>query len=133
VIDRRSYVPAYRQVADALRAQIADGSLPPGRALPSESALEHEHGVARTTIRKAIAELRAEGVVETLPSSGTRVRLIPEREEFSLQRGSRVVIRMPTPAERAEYDIDEGVPVAIVRHGARTHLLIGDRVELIAK
>lgn len=133
VIDRRSYTPVYRQLADILRAQIADGRLAPEAMLPGEDRLASEYGMSRDAVRDALAVLRHEGLVETLPSAGTRVRPVPVREEFSLQRGSRVILRMPTPQERAEHDIADGVPVAIVRHGARIILLVGDRVELVVK
>lgn len=133
MIDRRSFTPPYRQLADILRAKIADGTYRAGGMLPSENALSQTYDVSRDTVRKATAELRHEGILEGAGSVGIRIRPEPEREEFSLQRGSRVVLRMPTPAERAEHDIDEGVPVAVVRHGARTFLLVGDRVALIVK
>jgi len=38
-IDRRSYEPAYAQLVNILRQQIATGTLRPGDQLPSESQL----------------------------------------------------------------------------------------------
>lgn len=133
MIDRRSFTPPYRQVADILRAKIADGTYRPGSMLPSETTLSQTYDVSRDTVRKATAELRQEGILEGVGSAGIRVRPEPELSDYSLQRGSRIRVRMPTPEERAEHDIDEGVPVAVVRHGAKTFLLVGDRVELVVK
>lgn len=133
VIDPRSYVPKYRQLADSLRARIVDGTFAPGELLPAEPRIASEYGVGRDTVRDAIAVLRGEGIVETIPSRGTRVRPEPELTEYSLQRSSRIRIRMPTPEERAEHDIAEGVPVAIIRYGAKTILLVGDRDEMVVK
>lgn len=133
MIDPRSYTPRYRQLADILHARIDDGTYAPGQLLPAEPHLAAEFDVGRDTVRDAVAVLRAEGVVETIPSRGTRVRPEPELAEYSLQRSSRIRIRMPTPEERREHDIAEGVPVAVVRYGARTILLVGDRTEMIVK
>jgi len=56
--------PKWEQIADALRARIASGELPP-RALVSE--------VARGTVRKATAALREEGLITTTPGMGSFV------------------------------------------------------------
>lgn len=55
----------YPLVADALRARLRGGALLPGAPLPSEAALAEEFGVARNTLRRALAVLAAEGLVET--------------------------------------------------------------------
>jgi DNA-binding GntR family transcriptional regulator len=64
--------PKWEQIADQLRARIADGTLPP-RALVSEVQLEAEFGVARGTVRKATAALRDEGLLITTPGLGSFV------------------------------------------------------------
>jgi len=73
-IDHESAVPVYRQLADALRAQIESGDLEPGRRIPSETELEAASGLARGTIRKSIETLRDEGLVLTVKGKGTFVR-----------------------------------------------------------
>lgn len=132
MIDRRSYVPPFRQLAELLRAQIADGTFPPGALLPAESRLASEHGLARDTVRAALTDLRREGLIETT-HRGPRVKVPPTREIYSVQRSSRVITRMPTPAERAEHDLGDGVPVFEIRYGARVIILPGDRTELLFK
>jgi GntR family transcriptional regulator len=57
-VDQRSPVPAYRQLADILQGQIESGRLPRDRRLPRETTLIQEDGVARGTVRRAIAVLR---------------------------------------------------------------------------
>ncbi|MFF7949438.1 GntR family transcriptional regulator, partial [Streptomyces griseorubiginosus] len=54
--------PKWEQIADVLRARIADGTYPP-RPLVSEVQLEAEFEVARGTVRKATAALREEGLL----------------------------------------------------------------------
>ncbi|MCY0951915.1 GntR family transcriptional regulator [Streptomyces sp. H27-S2] len=56
--DREGPVPPYRQIATILRARIGDGSIPPGRRIPSLVALEEEFGVARDTLRRAVQVLQ---------------------------------------------------------------------------
>ena len=46
-IDRFSSVPAYRQIADALRGQISTGEVSPGEKLPSERELCESYDVDR--------------------------------------------------------------------------------------
>ena len=64
--------PKWEQIATVLRERIADGTLPP-RALVSEVQLEAEFGVARGTVRKAIAALRDDGLLVTTPGMGSFV------------------------------------------------------------
>lgn len=73
MINRDGPVPPYRQLADILRRQIADGELPPGHAIPSLVMLEQEYELARDTIRKAVQLLKDENLVETVPGMGIYV------------------------------------------------------------
>jgi GntR family transcriptional regulator len=65
--------PMYRQIADDLRTQIADGHLEPGQQLRTEIELREHYGASRNTIRDAIKLLTALGLVETKPGQGTFV------------------------------------------------------------
>ncbi|MEO3821194.1 winged helix-turn-helix domain-containing protein [Plantactinospora sp. B24E8] len=62
------------QLADLLEKKIEKGELAPGQLLPSETQLRQEYGVARGTVRSAVALLRDRGLVVTLPQRGTYVR-----------------------------------------------------------
>jgi DNA-binding GntR family transcriptional regulator len=46
-IDPLGPTPVYQQLATILRARIESGDLAPNRPIPSETALQQEHGVAR--------------------------------------------------------------------------------------
>ncbi|WP_431867959.1 GntR family transcriptional regulator [Nocardiopsis eucommiae] len=81
----------YHQIADALRSRITSGDLTPGDALPSEAALGQEFGVARTTVRRALAELKSERLIKALPGTG-RVVCTPQEREAALEDG-------PPPAQ----------------------------------
>jgi GntR family transcriptional regulator len=67
----------YAQIAEALRARIADGTYRPGSELPSEQRLADEFGVSRVTINKAITLLRASGDVKVRRGASTTVRSLP--------------------------------------------------------
>jgi len=69
-VDRNSRIPPWRQIADSLRAQIEDGTIPPGGRIPSTVELETEWEVARETIRKAINHLKEAGLVEGVQGMG---------------------------------------------------------------
>lgn len=75
------------RVYDALREAILDLTLPPGAAL-RKAALCARLGVSRSPVAAAITRLAAEGLVEVVPQSGTRVSrfsLAELREETFLR------------------------------------------------
>ena len=61
-------------VAQQLRERIALGDLPPDGALDSEGALGVRYGVSRVTVRRALAQLRSEGLVESRRGAGWYLR-----------------------------------------------------------
>jgi GntR family transcriptional regulator len=65
--------PIYQRIRDALRAKIANGELKEGDRLPSESALVEEFGVARMTVRQALAQLVFENLIVRQPGIGSFV------------------------------------------------------------
>jgi len=73
-IDPYAPVPPYRQIAAILRRRIQAGEFAPGSRIPTESELVETYEVARTTARRAVAVLRDEGLVITVPQRGTYVR-----------------------------------------------------------
>lgn len=62
------------RVAGLLRAAIAEGEFKTGDRLPSAADLTRQHGVSRTVVREAVAELRSEGLVESRKGAGVYVR-----------------------------------------------------------
>src|SRR5439155_13081640 len=53
-LDRNSFVPLYRQLADILRRQIETGVRQPGELLPSEPRLGQRYDIGTLTVRHAI-------------------------------------------------------------------------------
>ena len=71
--------PAYKQVADAIEADILSGRLQPGDALPTEGAMAEQFGVTRSTVREGVRMLEQTGMVER----GGAKRLVVARPKAS--------------------------------------------------
>ncbi|WP_420123672.1 PLP-dependent aminotransferase family protein, partial [Nakamurella sp.] len=67
--------PAYRSLADRIRAAVLDGRLAVGTGLPSERELSAALRVSRTTVNAAYAQLRDQGWLVSRRGSGSTVRL----------------------------------------------------------
>ncbi|HVH24161.1 MAG TPA: PLP-dependent aminotransferase family protein [Pseudonocardia sp.] len=72
-LDRSADRPLAVQLADALRAAVANGGLSAGERLPSSRALATALGVSRTVTSAAYDQLLAEGWAEGRRGSGTYV------------------------------------------------------------
>jgi len=88
-IDPTSDRPAYKQIADHLRDQIAQGELAPGQALPSERVLMDTYGAARGTVRQAINVLKGEGLILVEHGRGSFVRPAPPVKRLASDRFAR--------------------------------------------
>ena len=72
-----SSIPKYHQLLMILREQVLSGVFSPGERLPSEEHLIRQYGLSRGTIRRAIAQLENEGLIETEHGVGSFVRRAP--------------------------------------------------------
>jgi DNA-binding LacI/PurR family transcriptional regulator len=68
---RQQYL--YRQISERIRAEIEAGKLAPLARLPSMDELAKRHDVNKITVRRALGELRAEGLIYSVPAQGTFV------------------------------------------------------------
>lgn len=82
-------VPKYLQVADHIRDQILRGELRPGDEIPSERRIVEEWRISRPTATRALAALRAEGLVEARQGAGTFVRERPTLARRARDRYAR--------------------------------------------
>ncbi len=86
LIDPNHGVPAYRQIVDQLRFQIASGRLPAGTELPSTRVLAQQLGINPMTVSKAYGLLEGEGLLRHRPglplevAEQTRAQLDEDRE-----------------------------------------------------
>ncbi len=72
-IERRKPEHLWSQVAADIRADIDASRLMPGDKLPGELELAAQYGVARLTVRHAVADLVDDGYVVVLRGRGTFV------------------------------------------------------------
>lgn len=89
-IKQLNLAPAYRVVSTELQKLILSGSLAPGQALPSETALAEKFGVHRSTIREGLRQLENEGYLTRASRKTLRVS-IPGREAIG-NRSSRALL-----------------------------------------
>ncbi|WP_433122449.1 GntR family transcriptional regulator [Arthrobacter koreensis] len=101
--------PKYYVLKERLRALASEGD--PGTLMPTERALAAEYGTSRTTVRQAIAELVAEGVLDRIQGHGTfvahnRPTYVRQLTSFSedaeaqgLRSSSRLIGISTVPAE----------------------------------
>lgn len=121
--------PLYHQVFVLLRDRILDGEIPTGARIPTEFELAEAFAVSRITVKRALDELAAEGLVERRRGKGTHVihrsqpkpvhsplnGLLESLEDLAEHTRVKVVQfrRTPPPVRvRTEFDVSEGEPLA---------------------
>lgn len=67
-------LPIHMQIAELLTRDIAAGRLVDGERLPPERAMAAQHGISVATLRKALASLQAQGLLERVQGSGNYIR-----------------------------------------------------------
>lgn len=77
----------WREIAAALEAEIGRGHFPPGGRLPTEAELSARFGVNRHTVRHALADMAARGLVH--PRRGAGVFVTGRAADYPLGRRVR--------------------------------------------
>ena len=123
----RSGMPRYLRLQNALRSVIEDGLFGVHGALPPERDLAAELGVSRTTVRKAVQGLVADGLLEQRQGAGTFVvdrieqplgQLSGFTEDITARGLEPSVVWLDralgsaAPDEAAALGLDPGVPIA---------------------
>ncbi|MGW0370253.1 GntR family transcriptional regulator [Streptomyces coeruleorubidus] len=97
----------YLQVSDSLRKRIEAGEIV--EVLPSQAALMSAYNVSRSTIERALAVLKAEGVIESVQGAGwfvagtgDRRPLVEKVTDLLRADGVKVGDRFPTEKELCE-------------------------------
>lgn len=130
-LSRSSAGTLYHQILIELKEQIESGEIRVGDRLPSESELVQDFGVSRTTARRALDELRRQGLVRREPGRGTflaspRLRsnlaylhsFSEEIERWGYTPGARLVLREERSADEdiaACLEVEVGERVLFVR------------------
>lgn len=102
--------PLYLQLRDALLQKIRSQEWEPGQQLPNEQSVASEFGVSQGTVRKAMAVLEDEHIIERRQGRGTFVTAMdPEQLVFRFYK-IRGVVGMPTGGESS---IEVGAPTEL--------------------
>lgn len=122
----------FRQVADALRRAVVDGTYVPGSALPPEPALCQRLGVSRATLRRAVDDLVEEGLVYRRQGAGTFVAGVHVKVDLMELRGFMDELRSQghEPVVRC---LDRHVEPATPEVADRLRLKAGDPVIFIKR
>lgn len=102
-LDSIANPPLRSRVADRLRDAILRGELRPGQTL-TEVAVAQQLQVSRAPVREAFRSLSEEGLLETVPYKGTRVRALSRtdiEETYSL-RGQLEAFAITRTVERGD-------------------------------
>ena len=86
VLRSESAMPLYVQLMERIRLDILRSVYPVGNRIPPEHELEERYGVSRVTVRRALQELTASGLLERKQGKGTFVAQPKQEME---QRGVR--------------------------------------------
>ena len=129
-VDTQSPVPLYHQITLDLRRMIVEQILPPGATLPPEVEICQVYGVGRQTIRRAIARLVDENLVERYAGRGTFIRDLRQRGSFHLDRSFSQHIKdlgmQPHSKSlcQEEGTIDEDAPHQLQKHRGKPCLYL---------
>jgi GntR family transcriptional regulator len=113
-LDREAPLPLYVQLRDALLQEIRDGGLQPGDRFPSEAAVRDRYRVSRATVRQALGDLEASGVIRKVQGLGTfvavpKIRHVPLLTSFSELASSQGF----RPSHRVLSSSVEGAPADV--------------------
>jgi GntR family transcriptional regulator len=70
-------IAQYQRISEDLLQKISSGALPVGSLLPTEMALMESYRTSRNTVRMALQQLQARGLISRRRNRGTMVEALP--------------------------------------------------------
>jgi LacI family transcriptional regulator len=113
--------PLFQSLVDDLRRQIADGRLAPGDKLPSIAALCEAQGVSAITVRRALSDLSAAGLV--IGHQGKGVFVASQARAVVARRTSLIGLIIPEVAQNPFFAGMHAGAQAVL--GRDHHLVVG--------
>lgn len=107
LISNSSGRPIYEQICQQVKAQIMDGTLTAGEALPSMRALAKELHLSVITVQRAYEDLTRDGFIETVSGKGSFVAA--QNKEFIREERLREAEGLLQKA--AELGRSNGIPL----------------------
>ena len=108
-IDKSRSVFIYKQFADILRKHIQHGVFKSGEHIPSERLLSQEHNINRITVRRGINQLIKEGLLYSIPGTGTFVSDKPKMIAGQAPSGRRRKKNIACMVKRLNPSIDSPI------------------------
>ncbi|MGW0805924.1 GntR family transcriptional regulator [Nonomuraea sp. NPDC002799] len=99
--------PLYQRIVEDFREAIESGGMRPGEMLPSEPELIARYHLSKSTVGKAIAILKAEGLVYSQRGRGVFARRIPPKRRISSERYEADA--GPQDVPRTSFTVDQGI------------------------
>lgn len=101
--DKKEFI--YQKIYEQLKEQIQCGQMKPGEKLRTELELQQDYQVSRDTLRKALAKLEQDGLVDRKAALGTFVK--KQKSDYQLGRmqsfTEQMHLRGVVPSSELEY------------------------------
>jgi DNA-binding GntR family transcriptional regulator len=104
---RRTAWGTYVYITRVLRHRLTDGTYGPGTRLPSEAALCAEFGVVRSTVRRALSALQAEGLITVRAGIG---RFVPDPDAPPRTRTEHIATKLRHQIDTGRIQAGEALP-----------------------
>jgi GntR family transcriptional regulator len=128
--------PRYHRIAEALRAQIREGELPPGAPLPNQRKLARTFGVTLMTLRQALELLEREHLIVPRHGLGTFVAAPSiDYDILQLRRFAGDLLAQGEPVSTrllgTRFAIADRHVAQALGLGGRARVLVVDRLRLV--
>src|ERR1043165_5077796 len=118
--------PKYRQITDAIEADIASGLLRRGQQMPTHRQLAAALGIDLTTVTRAYGDARHRGLLDARVGRGTFVSETTARAAPDVPESVSIDLSMNVPPQPPEAALDPRIERASAaihkRNGLSSHL-----------
>ena len=118
--------PLYRQISDAIAADIARGLLRRGQKMPTHRQLAAQLDIDLTTVTRAYGDARHRGLLDARVGQGTFVSETTTRAAADVPDGVNIDLSMNVPPQPLEAALDARIEQAFAaihkRDGLSSHL-----------
>lgn len=116
IINHTSMEPIYEQIMNQIKAEVIEGTLTAGDALPSVRVLSRELKISALTVKKAYDSLEEEGLVVTVHGKGsfianTNQELLMEERRKELEKELEAAVRKARVGGLCEKEIRESFEI----------------------
>ncbi|WP_328472887.1 GntR family transcriptional regulator [Streptomyces sp. NBC_00448] len=134
--DRKSGRAGRSAVRRGIREALAAGDMVPGQRLV-EQELSDGFGVTRSSVREALQELAAEGLVELVPNRGARVRVVSVEDAVLITEcravlevlcARRAAVHATAEDRKALLDVGERMRAAVAEGALDTYSALNRRL-----